>query len=422
MFRLQPTSTQHQRLTQFVGTARWVWNKALERQTELRELGEYTASYKEMCRWLTAWRHDPTTAWLAEAPAQAQQHRLKDLARAFKDFFRPKDDPAKKDYPTLRKKFVNDTIRYPASVDIQARDDGTSHVYLPKIGWVRFRQSRPIPPDAKIAQTTVKRDGDHWFVSIQLKQEVPEPQEDLRDPVGVDAGVANFATLSDGSEPIKPLNAHKKIEKKLARAQRKLARKKKGSANRRTQKKRVAKLKRDERNARHAFLHETSTTIAKNHGVVIIEDLKVKQMTKSGKGTVDAPGKNVKVKAAKNKGILDQGWYMFRQMLEYKLQERGGILHVVDPAYTSQTCPLCAHVSHANRKTQADFVCTLCGFSANADEVAAHNILQRGLLELQAAGHAVSACGGLGRWAPDEAGTRGERRCKAPRRPGISGL
>lgn len=419
-FRLEPTGAQHGQITRFVGACRWVWNKALEEQKRLLELGESTVSYGEMCAWLTQWRHDPALAWLADAPAQAQQHRLRDLDRAVKDAFRPKGHPAKKDFPTFRKRGKHDSFRYPSGIKVELRDSGNAYLFLPKIGWVRFRASRALPPDAKIAQATVLRDGDHWFVSIQSKYLVPDSLLDLHDPVGIDMGVVNFATLSDGSDPIEPLNAHKKIEKKLARAQRRLARKQKYSANWRKQKKAVAKLKRRERNARRDFLHQTSTTIAKNHGVVVIEDLKVQRMTKSGKGTKEKPGKNVKVKARFNKGTLDQGWYMFRQMLDYKLQERGGILHVVDPAYTSQTCPACGHISPRNRCTQAAFACTLCGFSANADKVAAHNILQRGLLELQAAGYAVSGCGGLGQRPPYEAATHGKRAAQAARRPGIS--
>ena len=133
------------------------------------------------------------------------------------------------------------------------------------------------------------------------------------------------------------------------------------------------------------FLHKHSTAISKNHALVMLEALKVSNMSKSAKGTVEAPGRNVKAKSGLNKAILDQGWSEFRRILEYKLLWRGGMVVEVPPQHTSQKCPVCHFISAGNRKSQAVFRCIDCGYTANADTVAAMNI--------KAAGHAVLACG-----------------------------
>ncbi len=124
---------------------------------------------------------------------------------------------------------------------------------------------------------------------------------------------------------------------------------------------------------------------SKNHALVVIEDLKVRNMSRSASGTVEAPGKCVRAKSSLNKSILDQGWYEFRRQLAYKLAWLGGTLLAIPPQYTSQKCSRCGCVDKKNRPSQARCKCTACGFECNADYNAALNIL--------AAGHAVSACG-----------------------------
>ena len=173
--------------------------------------------------------------------------------------------------------------------------------------------------------------------------------------------------------------------KKLASLQRKLSRRTKFSANWQKLKKRIQRLHRKIADVRNDFLHKLSTTISKNHAIVVMEGLKVRNMSRSASGTLDAPGKNVRAKAGLNKSILDQGWFEFRRQLVYKLAWLGGALLIVPPQYTSQTCSRCGCVDRANRPTQAKFKCTACGFELNADHNAALNIL--------AAGQAVPACG-----------------------------
>jgi len=131
--------------------------------------------------------------------------------------------------------------------------------------------------------------------------------------------------------------------------------------------------------ARNDYLHKISTKISKNHAIVVVEDLNIKQMSKSAKGSMDKPGKNVHAKKCLNQSILDQGWSHFVSMLEYKLMWRGGSLIKVPPEYTSQQCPNCKYISKSNRLTRSQFECGKCGQQGHADHVGALNILARGL-------------------------------------------
>jgi putative transposase len=186
-----------------------------------------------------------------------------------------------------------------------------------------------------------------------------------------------------------PANSFQQHQARLARCQRAMARKEKFSNNWKKAKAKVQKLHQKIGNIRRDYLHKATSTISKNHAIVCIEDLQVRNMSKSAAGTVEKPGCNVKAKAGLNRSILDQGWSEFRRQLEYKQAWSGGWLLAVPPQNTSRTCPKldCRHVSAENRRTQGRFVCAECGFTENADLVGAMNIL--------AAGHAVLACGEL---------------------------
>ncbi|MBH2010199.1 MAG: transposase, partial [Xanthomonadaceae bacterium] len=184
---------------------------------------------------------------------------------------------------------------------------------------------------------------------------------------------------------VEPLNSFKKHEQRLKKYQRRMSRKVKNSRNWHKAKRKVQNIHTRIGNARKDFLHKATTEISKNHAMVAIEDLQVGNMSKSSKGTTEAPGKNVTAKSGLNKAILDQGWFEFRRQLEYKLAWSGGILIAVPAHYTSQTCPCCGHIAKANRKTQAKFECVDCGYQNHADVVGALNILARG--------YRAAACG-----------------------------
>ena len=236
----------------------------------------------------------------------------------------------------------------------------------------------------KIKNATVSKRGLHWFVSIQTEWEVEQPKPNVKSIVGIDVGIKKFAVLSNGTE-FRPRNSLKKKLKRLAFEQKGLARKQKGSSNFKKHKKKISKIHIKIADARLDYLHKTSTTISNNHACVVLEDLKVANMSKSAKGDMQNPGKCVKAKSGLNRSILDQGWHSFKTLLQYKLDELGGDLVLVNAQYTSQRCSDCGHTSRDNRTTQARFCCTHCGHAENADYNAARNIL--------AAGHAVLACG-----------------------------
>ena len=385
-FRLKPTQADAALLRRFVGCSRFVWNEVLALNELRHECGEKRLGYKAMCEYLVYLKHE--YPFLREVHSQPLQQTLKDLATAYQRAFDPKLAAR---FPRFKKRGRPQGIRFPQGFAI----DG-SGVSLPKIGWIGFRKSREIEGMPK--NVTVSCDGEHWYVTIQTQREVDEPIHASDSAVGIDLGVAKFAALSAGTF-LEGVNAFKKYEKRLAFYQRRMARKVKFSVNWRKAKAKVARLQRRIGNVRNERLHTASTTISKNHAVVVMEDLRITNMTASAKGSVEKPGTNVRAKSGLNRRILEQGWGEFRRQLGYKLAWNGGAMLLVDPRNTSRTCAQCGHVSIENRQTQSAFRCVACGHAANADTNAAINILRR-------AGSARIACGDspLGESAKQETG------------------
>lgn len=397
-FELMPTGERQRDMRRFAGSCRFVYNKALALQQAMYEAGEKKLGYAGMCKVLTEWKDDPALAWLTETPSQALQQTLKDLDRAYTNFFAKRAD-----FPRFKKKGISDRFRYPQGTKL---DQTNNRIFLPKLGWLRYRNSRDVL--GVIKNVTVSRSGSKWFVSIQTEREAEKPVPPKGEAIGIDMGVIRFATLSNG-DPIEPLNSFKKHQQRLARYQRRMARKQKFSNNWKKAKAKVTQIHTDIANARRDFLHKASTTISQNHAIVCIEDLQVRNMSRSAAGTSDAPGKNVSAKSGLNKSILDQGWGEFRRQLDYKLDWQGGWLIAVPPHNTSRTCPCCLHVSADNRQTQAKFECVECGYENNADVVGAINILR--------AGYARLACEVNGATMPSATGTHrsdsGAAQCRA---------
>lgn len=361
-------------MRRFAGSCRFVFNQALALQKERYEQGEKKLGYAGLCKLLTEWRNSSETAWLADAPVHPLQQTLKDLERAYSNFFAKRAD-----FPRFKKKGQSDSFRYPDPKQVKL-DQANSRVFLPKLGWLRYRNSREVLGAVK--NITVSQSCGKWFVSIQTEREVEQPLPQ-GGAVGIDMGITRFATLSDGT-CYAPLNSFKRHETALRRAQQSMSRKTKFSNNWKKAKARVQRIHSRIGNARRDYLHNATTTISQNHAMVCIEDLQVRNMSKSAAGTTEKPGKKVRAKSGLNKSILDQGWFEFRRQLDYKLAWSGGYLIVVPPQNTSRTCPACGHMSAENRTSQAKFACVECGFEENADLVGAINILR--------AGHARFAC------------------------------
>jgi putative transposase len=386
-YELRPDGHQERQMRSFAGSCRFVYNKALALQKSNHDAGEKFIGYVAMAKLLTAWRNSTDTPWLSDAPVHPLQQSLKDLERAYANFFSKRSA-----FPRFKKKGRSDSFRYPDPKQIKL-DQGNNRLFLSKLGWLRYRNSRDVRGTVK--NVTVSQRAGRWFVSIQTEREIAAPIHPSGSMVGIDMGIARFATLSDGSF-YAPLNSFKRHEMALRKAQQAMSRKTKFSNNWKKAKARVQRIHSRIGNVRRDFLHKTSTALSQNHAMVCIEDLQVGNMSRSAAGTADAPGRNVRAKSGLNKSILDQGWFEFRRQLDYKLAWNGGWLIAVPPHNTSRTCPACGHVSVDNRQSQAKFECVECGFEENADLVGAINVLR--------AGHARFACEVSGAVMPPAAG------------------
>jgi putative transposase len=378
VYRLEPTGRQRRLFARTAGAARWVYNWGLRHNLDAVAATGKRHSYADLCRLLTGQKRDPVTRWLNEPPSHCLQQALRDLDTAYTNFFgdlrklragalRP--DEVRR--PVFKKKGRSrESFRYPDPTQFAIDGD---HIRLPKAGRVRIRLSRPI--DGQVRSATVFREGEHWFVSVLVQRE-SAPRTGLpTSAVGVDLGIAQSITLSTGDvvelpTPTARQRAH------LQRLHRRVSRKSKGSNNRSKARERLARFQRKLARRRYDALHKVTTELAENQGIVVIEDLGVKQMSRAGGAR----------KRGLNRSIAEQSWGTFRRLLDYKLAERGSQLVVVNPAYTSQRCSRCGHTATENRPSQPVFRCVSCEHEDNADINAALNIL--------AAGHAASACGG----------------------------
>ncbi|MGD1523977.1 RNA-guided endonuclease InsQ/TnpB family protein [Vibrio harveyi] len=373
-FRLKSTRDLEAMFWRQAGACRFVWNLFLKRQEYRRSRGHYVESFQTMCLHLTQVKKHYT--FLKEVDSTTLQQTLKDLHRAYMDAFDPKQPnkrmPVKKKRATCRNSF-----RYTQRVTLQGNT-----VYLPKLGTFRFHQSRKII--GKLKNTTVGFEGGHWHVSFQTEYEQPDFDHPSQSMVGVDVGVARFATLSNGSF-IPAVDAFKKHSERLAKLQRRLAKKKRFSANWKKLKARISKLHTKVARIRYDLSHKVSTYLSKSHAVIVFEDLSIKNMTKSAKGTMDTHGSMVKQKSGLNRSILDQGWGKLISFCEYKQKWANGMVIKVNPRGTSQRCHVCGHQHKDNRQSQSLFECQKCGLKIHADDNASINI--------EAAGHAVLACG-----------------------------
>jgi putative transposase len=368
-FELIPDGAQRRAMHRFAGACRFVYNKALALQKSNYEAGSKFLGYVAMAKHLTAWRNGTETPWLKEAPVHPLQHALKDLDRAYQNFFAKRAM-----FPRFKRKGTHESFRYPDAQQF-AIDQPHSRIKLPKLGWIRYRNSRNILGEAR--NITISQSGGRWFASIQTEREVEPPLPAASSAIGIDMGLTRFATLSDGRF-VAPLNSFQRHAARLRHHQRILSRKVKFSKNWLKAKRRVQIIHLRIGNARRDFLHKATTNISKNHAMVAIEDLQVRNMSKSAKGTAEKVGRHVAAKSGLNKAILDQGWFEFRRQLRYKLEWNGGMLVAVPPQHTSQTCPACGRVSAENRQTQARFACVDCGYENHADVVGALNVLARG--------------------------------------------
>jgi putative transposase len=358
-FELRVDEEPAHEMRRFAGSCRFVFNRALAFEQEIYALCGFRPGYGELCAEMARWKKEPETSWLEDAPSQALQQSLKNLEEAWKRHFESlkklKAGTIKPNQvvgePQFKKKGQHDSFRFPQGFEL---DQEKGRLFLPKLGWIRYRNSQEVL--GEVRNVTVRQTGGKWFISILTKRQVEQPVHPWTSAVGIDMGVVRFATLSTGKF-IEPLNSFKEHEDRLRKAQQALSRKEKYSKNWKKAKVEVQRIHARIANVRLDFLHKTSTPISKNHAMVVMENLQVRNMSRSAAGTVEQPGRNVKQKTGLNKSILDQGWGEFRRQMEYKMIWTGGLFVPVPPQNTSTTCPGCGNISKENRKTQAQFAC-----------------------------------------------------------------
>ena len=393
-FRLDPTGEQSQTFMQIVGSCRYVWNWFRQQRISVYAATkdirwdppemiinkhdevvpapfEHTVNYFSQANQLKPLKkHLP---WLKVVPAQALQQVLVDLEKAFTNFYSGDGFPKPK-----RKEDTLQSFRYPQGAQLGVHG---KHVFLPNIGWVKFFKSQEIP--AEIKSATISFDQDHWYISfccVRPKVAHTFPKEEI----SIDVGVKN--PLTDEHGKVYTLPVKTRAERRRLRYLQRQVDKKTGTKNRAKAQKKFRKANRKIIRRINDARHKLTTDLAKNHRQVNIEDLRVKNMTASAKGTVEAPGKNVKQKSGLNRAMLEIGFGEIRRQLEYKCQRYGGRCVAVPPKNTSRECPLCHHTAKANRVTRDLFCCQKCKFTAPADQVGAMNVKQR------AGGLPVLAC------------------------------
>jgi putative transposase len=377
-YRLYPTPAQEAVLREHCAHARYVWNLAVEQHGHWRPGRAGAPGYLEQCRQLTAAR--AAHPWLAAGSQTVQQQALRDFTQAKTAFLDPAN-PARR--PRWRKAGRDEGFRITGRRGVQWEvrrvSRHTGQVRIPKVGWVRFRWSRDVPPGVKSYRVAMDRAG-RWHVAFAAVPD-PLPAPDNGQAVGIDRGVAVAAALSTG-ELLRVPGLTGREDRRMRRLERKLARARRGSNRRTRVKHAIARLRARERDRRKDWAEKASTDIARRFDVIKVEDLRIGAMTRSARGTPESPGRNVRQKAGLNRGILRSGWGLLVRRLEEKAPGR---VEKVSPAFTSQRCSVRGRVDGKSRESQAVFRCTACGFACNADVNAARNI---------AAGHAVTARGG----------------------------
>ena len=370
-FRLLPTPVQQVVLLEHCRHARFVWNLAVEQQ-QLWQPGRRAPGYNEQSAQLTEIRAQYD--WLAAGSQTVQQQALRDFAQAMRNFF-----TGSHQRPSWRKTGVHEGFRQvgvkPHHVEKLNRHYG--RVWVPKVGWVRFRWTRAVPAGAKSYRITRDRAG-RWHVAFaHIPDPIPGPADGS--VVGVDRGVALTAALSTGELRHAPSLAPGE-QIRLRRLQQRLARAERGSNRRQRTKLAIARLKAREADRRRDWVEKTTTDLARRFDTIRVEALDVRAMTRSARGTLDHPGVRVAQKRGLNRAIRHRAWGRLVARLDHKA---AGRVERVPAAYTSQRCCACGHVAPENRKSQAVFACVACKAGpCSADVNAARNI---------AAGRAVPA-------------------------------
>ena len=384
-FRLRPTARQHVALGRCLASHRELYNAALQERRDAWRLGRIGVSYGDQSAQLKDIRavRPDVAVW----SFSSQQATLRRLNRAFAGFFRRVQAGEVPGYPRFKPAHRFDSVEWPKDGDGCRWHPDNRRVYLQGIGHVRTTVHRQVQGRVKTIQ--VRRQGRHWMLILSCDDVPTRPLEPTRAAVGVDVGIASFATTSDGEHLPNP-GYGRAAAARLASAQRVLARKQRGSNNRRKARATLAARYRKLANQRRNFHHHMARALVARYDLLVVEDLEVRNMVRRSppRPDPDRPGRflpnGVAAKTGLNQSIHDAGWAQFMLILRAKAEEAGRVVIDVDARHTSDRCEACGYTAKENRASQAVFCCRRCGHTVNADEHAARNILRAGLARLAA--------------------------------------
>lgn len=397
-FKIEPTATQTAVLRGWLGTCRFLYNLGLEHRKLAWSQYRKSENYFSQANEIKNLKKVPGFEWISETPNHCLQQTLKDLDGAFQKFFKYGAG-----FPKWRKVGQGGSIRFPdpKQFKVTKLNRKFGMISLPKKMRLKFRMSRSIV--GTIKNCTIKKEARGWYICFCCEKEINKTDAGNSE-IGIDRGISESMVCST-SEVFNLPKSAKINHQRIRVLQRRLRNKKKFSQNWHKGQLKIRKLHSKITNIRKDFLHKTSTHLAKNHGLIVLEDLKIKNMSKSARGTIENPGKSVKAKAGLNREILFQGWGMFASMVNYKTSWSGGRMELVNPCHTSQRCSRCLFQHKENRKGKI-FRCLNCGHHEDADLNAAKNIKNT-------AGRAGSACGDVSNNSICEAGTSKKRTRKS---------
>jgi putative transposase len=365
-FRLRPNAAQVPILELILADNCETYNAALQERREAWKLQRKSISYRDQQKELTELRQDPCFQWMA---ADIMRDPLRRIDRAFRDFFKRCKSSEKPGYPRFRARARYRSFGFGNAVVCRDRS-----IKIPNVGDIRARGGRLIQGRPKFC--TVKRDGKRWTASVVCDiGEAPEKRA-VSAAVGIDVGLTNFVTLSDGRSIDNP-RWTRKHEARIAAANRLLARKERRSKNRLRACEALRRAHQRVAEARKNFCHHVSKWLVANYDLIAFEKLNIANMTRSPSGTVENPGKNVAQKSGLNRSILDAAWGQLIWQITYKAENAGKWAVPVNPRGTSIRCSGCgAEV----RKILADrqHNCA-CGLSLDRDHNAALNVLGLGM-------------------------------------------
>jgi putative transposase len=390
VFRLRPTSRQHVALAACVESHRELYNAALQERRDAWAHSKTRINYGDQSAQLTEIRsaRPDQAVW----SFSSQQATLRRLNKAFAGFFRrvkTAKPGVKAGYPRFKGKARFDSVEWPKDGDGARWLPDAKRVYLQGIGQVKVRLHRPVVGRVKTIQIT--RQGRRWMLVLSCDDVPATPLPATGRQAGVDVGIVSFATTSDGEHIDNPRWGRAAADR-LTSAQQRLQRAKRRSRNRDRKRETVAARHRKVANQRRDFHHKQARQLVERYDLLVVEDLQIANMLRRAKPVPDPdrPGaylaNGARAKSGLSRSISDAGWGRFVSVLRAKAEEAGRTWIEVNPRHTSDGCEKCGHAAPENRVTQAAFVCQRCSHRAQADEMAARNILRAGLaLHAQAA-------------------------------------